>query len=141
MWKSIPSFPEYEVSTEGQIRNKKLKILTPCNNGNGYLKVSLGRNNQRLIHRLVGETFLDLVDGKSEIDHINRNKKDNSLQNLRWVSHSENNENRTSKGYRFSERDNLFYANVKRGGMVYRKSFKQEVDAILFVESVRLYST
>ena len=60
-----------------------------CPNSKGYLRVCfMGRS--WLVHRLVGEAFLDKISGKLEIDHINRNPRDNRLENLRWVNRSEN---------------------------------------------------
>ncbi len=60
-------------------------------NASGYLQVNIPvRNTTDLVHRLVAETFLDNPQGYNEIDHINHNKLDNSVTNLRYCTHSGN---------------------------------------------------
>ena len=46
------------------------------------------------VHRLVAETFIDNPHRYPEVDHINQDKLDNRVENLRWVSKSENQQNR-----------------------------------------------
>lgn len=91
-WKPIPSNTNYEASNEGQIRNAKTKhILQPSKNNVGYLLITLqGGQSSRLVSRLVAETFIPNPDNKPEIDHIDSNSLNNSVDNLRWVTRSEN---------------------------------------------------
>lgn len=93
MWKSITD--TYEVSTTGDVRNKKTqRILKPYMRGE-YHGVSLGGKDRRKIHQLVAHTFLPApTAGGCVVDHIDRNKFNNSAVNLRWVSRRENNINR-----------------------------------------------
>lgn len=60
-----------------------------CPRPDGYLVVSI-RGRQYLVHRLVAETFIGPIPEGHEIDHINRDRSDNSADNLRIVSHREN---------------------------------------------------
>jgi len=96
-WRVITDLPNYEVSTDGQVRNSGTgRVLKPGPNGRGYLSVRLYKDNKghtKRIHRIVGEAFLPNPDGKLVIDHINRNKTDNRLSNLRWATHTENSQN------------------------------------------------
>lgn len=94
VWKIIEDFPNYAVSNLGRVANIKRKnILKNCNNGNGYYYVSLGKYNNQYVHRLVAIAFIPNVDNKPEIDHINTIRTDNRVENLRWVTKSENQKN------------------------------------------------
>lgn len=95
-------FPCYAVSTSGRVRSEKwlkksltikIRVLTPRTVGAGYHQVILsvnGKDHPRYVHRLVAETFLKKVQGKPEVNHIDGNKKNNSVKNLEWISHREN---------------------------------------------------
>lgn len=92
VWKTIPSCPKYEASSDGQIRSKRfLRSLKGSENSCGYLRVQIGSSsNKKFIHRLIAETFLPLVAGKSVVNHKNGLKHDNAAKNLEWVTQSEN---------------------------------------------------
>ena len=92
----------YAVTEDGQVWSyKSKKFLKPFDNGHGYLYVSLLKNNQRKncrVHRLVAEAFLPNPNNKPQVDHINRNRRQNNVSNLEWVSSSENNKRSRKKG-------------------------------------------
>lgn len=74
-------------------RKDYYEYVHPKQNVAGYLQVNIPvRNTTDLVHRLVAEAFLEKPEGygKVEIDHRNHNKLDNSVANLRWVTHSAN---------------------------------------------------
>ena len=84
----------YEINKNGEVRNAKNKntIVGDINNC-GYYRVSLYNKGQRkryFRHRLVAEQFLDKPEGKDFVNHIDGDKSNNSLENLEWVSQSEN---------------------------------------------------
>ena len=91
VWKAIPGYEgRYEVSDQGRVRNG-IKILTPCNVSTGYKAVSLGKNNSKLIHRLVAAAFIGQAPlGKNLVLHGNGNRSDNRLSNLRYGNHKDN---------------------------------------------------
>ena len=107
MWKNIKNFENcYQVSTDGEVRSLdrkidtkngtrtyKGKLLKPNIGTNGYYYVILsngGVSKTAYIHRLVAEAFLQNPNRLSDVDHINENKLDNSLINLRYLSHFSN---------------------------------------------------
>lgn len=60
----------------------------------GYLQVGIPvRKDIVLVHRIVAETFIENPRGCKEVDHINHNRQDNRVENLRWVTHEENQAN------------------------------------------------
>ena len=72
-------------------RKSYYEVVHPKQNVAGYLQINVPiRNTTTLVHRLVAETFLSNPKGYNEIDHINHNKLDNSVANLRWCTHSAN---------------------------------------------------
>ena len=92
VWKKINNLP-YEVSNYGNVRNLSGKILKPAVK-RGYLTVNLycnGQKQSKLIHRLVGETFIPNPDNLSQINHKNEIKSDNRVENLEWCDSKYNN--------------------------------------------------
>jgi hypothetical protein len=93
-WKDIEGFEGiYQVSSLGNIRNYKKQILTPVKTDDGYLRVHLrktGVSKNLRVHRIVANHFIENPENKPEVNHINGNKTDNRVENLEWVTKSEN---------------------------------------------------
>lgn len=88
------------VSTNGYIMAIKKKtnhiwFPTIVKNNVGYSLVGVGKNLS-LLHRIVAKAFIPNSDNKPCIDHIDGNKDNNSIENLRWVTAKENNNNPVS---------------------------------------------
>lgn len=66
----------------------------------GYLRISYSK--YYYIHRLLAECWIDNPNNLPQIDHINRNRADNRIENLRWVSASENCKNRDSSKIKYN---------------------------------------
>ena len=97
-WKQIEGYTEHFVSNTGLIRNKRGMILKHYMNNKGYCSVKFSCDKKHhLISRLVALAFIPNPDNKPEIDHINNQKSDNSVENLRWATRSENMINRPKK--------------------------------------------
>ena len=92
MWKTIKDFTDYEINEEGQVRNKKTQRILKPSLSNQYLRINLRKNKktyQKYIHRLVAENFLEQLDG-FEVNHKDKNKLNNNVNNLEWISHKAN---------------------------------------------------
>lgn len=94
VWKPIPGFENYEISSEGRVWSKRTnKILSVQDNGKGYKVVKLGSNKNRfLVHRLVCLLFINNPDPEhlTEVNHINEDKGDNRSCNLEWCDRKYN---------------------------------------------------
>ena len=104
-WRSISEYINYQVSNMGRVRNANTgKILKPVLLKSGYPSVKLYNNDHNktmLIHRLVASEFIDNLDNKLVVDHIDHDKTNNIVTNLRWASVSQNQMNQqklTNKG-------------------------------------------
>jgi len=96
-WIELKFDNDYEIYTEYPypIRKKSnSRILSECI-ASGYACVSLNRRRQYK-HRLIAFQWIENndSDNKNQIDHINRDKLDNRIENLRWCTSSENNKNK-----------------------------------------------
>lgn len=98
-WMPIKGYESlYEISDYGRIKSHNTRtgiteILTPTDNGNGYLIIGLHVGNKKknhYIHRLVAEAFCENKDNKPLVHHKDENKKNNHYSNLAWVTKREN---------------------------------------------------
>lgn len=107
MLKEIIGFKGYFISSEGKVycnlgkgnrdKNKTTDLyeIKGRKTKNGYLRVCMRRNedNKRVdkyIHRLVAEYFLEPIEGKNIVNHIDCNKENNHYTNLEWCTQKEN---------------------------------------------------
>lgn len=107
-WKYNPTFELY-VSTKGRIRNKSKADIAPKILHDGYMVIYVygSLNKYMLLHRVVMLTWCPTPEAEAlTVDHKNHNKRDNSLDNLEWVTKEEN-----CRRAREDEKKDLFYCN------------------------------
>jgi hypothetical protein len=140
----IQNFNNYLIYPNGKVYSKKTKrYLKHQTDKYRYKKVSLckdGKPKTHIVHRLVALHYIPNPENKREVDHINRDRKDNRVQNLRWVTSSENQQNtgkqknNTSgiKNISYNKTyDNWRYKKVYRGKLC-RKYFKTLKEALCY---------
>lgn len=105
VWADVKGYEGiYQVSTLGNVKrvgsfrgvNKAYLngyYLTPVDNGKGYFRIKLTLNNKSkriMLHRIIAEAFILNPKNKKVVNHLDGNKKNNSLSNLEWCSQREN---------------------------------------------------
>lgn len=95
----IPEFETYEVSNLGNIRNcSTLKVLKPyeAKDHTSTLRAMniclthMGKQRHFKVHRLVAAAFIPNPELKPQVDHIDGDPANNIVENLRWVTETEN---------------------------------------------------
>lgn len=122
IWKNIKDYEGlYQVSNLGRVKSmdriitrkdgisqfRKGIIKTPKINSDGYHTVTLSKNgnNKTLgIHILVARHYIPNPENKSEVSHIDFNRKNNRVDNLEWCTHQENIQHSSNNG-RYKQRD------------------------------------
>lgn len=94
IWKELDGFDSlYQASNFGRIKNEK-KIIPQYLDKDGYCLIHLifeKKTKLFRLHRLIAKCFIDNKYDKKQVNHKNSNPKDNRIENLEWVSASENN--------------------------------------------------
>ena len=141
MFLPIDGYDNYLVSNFGNVKNSKTNmIMKQYNHNKGYKLINLKNNGKWksfTVHRLVGNAFLENPDEKPMIDHIDENKANNNVKNLRWATSKDNHynqgkyKNNTSgfKGVTFNKKDNKYISRIiingKRTSLGYFESAEE----------------
>lgn len=95
MIKQIEEFPDYYVSDTGEvfsIKSGEMKRMK-LRNHRGWMAVSLfmnGKKREVSAHRLVAKAFIPNDDSSLEVNHKNKIRSDNRVENLEWLTHTDN---------------------------------------------------
>ena len=121
----------------------KGKFLKHVVNQGGYHQVSLCRDRKQkifYIHRLVAIHYIPNPDNKPFVDHINQNTHDYRLENLRWVTHSENMQNKgknitNTSGHKYisyHKQRNVWKFQKRINKKLYQKCFDTKIEALCY---------
>ena len=128
----------------GACKNRE-RLLKPNIESRGYYRIELHKDGERKtikIHRLISIHFIPNPENLKDVDHIDNNRKNNNINNLRWVTPRQNIQNRKKyqingencsskyKGVYFFKRDNKWRAQIRiNGKRTFLGSFENEEDA------------
>lgn len=148
IWCKITGFENYEISNQGQVRSlhyKKERIMKQQVCRLGYYRVRIYGSPQKwtdfTVHRLVALHFIPNPEMRIEVDHIDRNKANNMVSNLRWVTKSENiNNTPARKNNKLGEKNicknrNGFVVHNTIDGIKKSKYFGTLEDAVVWRDS------
>ncbi len=144
-FKIIDGYENYSVSNLGNVRNdKKGKMLKQFNSSNGYKNVALERK-PHTVHVLVAKAFIANPDNKPVVDHIDNNRFNNNIENLRWGTRSENNYNasipksNTSgvKGVKWEKLCNKWRVQINHKGIRYYLGLFADKDEAIRVRKLK----
>jgi len=142
MFRAIDGFDNYEVSSHGRVRNVKTGMIIKNKiEKSGYHRIQLYKDGKRYfknIHRLVALNFIPNPTNLQQVDHIDGNKENNNINNLRWCSQSQNNintklysNNTSGKKGVYSDRNN-WQAFWQENGKKKTKNFKTKEEAEIY---------
>lgn len=121
---NVKSYDRAVIKTNNSVIGYLGKLLSPYNDGRGYLKVDLHKNGKRIsvrVHRLVAKAFIPNPNNLPTVNHKDENKLNNNASNLEWMSIADNNNygsrhNKTSLSHR--KRARTIYQFTKGGFLI-----------------------
>lgn len=139
-FEKIIGFENYSINKQGVVLNRHKRQLKPttCDR---YLYFKLYKDGEKekpklcLLHRLLGIQFIPNPENKPTIDHIDRNKLNNDLSNLRWATHLEQHANMTTTLHFETDDDKRLYTNKKKNDWrIKNKLYLKAVEELLNIE-------
>ncbi|MBD2720816.1 HNH endonuclease signature motif containing protein [Hymenobacter armeniacus] len=141
--KVIDGHEHYSITSDGEVIRTKTGRILKQSNMNGYRQVTLscdGKRKEVLVHQLLAKAFIPNPHRYPKVDHIDRNRSNNNLTNLRWVSNKQNSRN-ISKQLGTSSRfigvcqrkgSKMFTAQITiNGKQTHLNSYKTEIEAAI----------
>ena len=145
----VIGFPNYLIYEDGRVESKKREgskggFLKPNIDPGRYSQVALWKDQKgktMRIHRLVALHYIPNPENKRCVDHINRDRSDNRLENLRWATHCENNQNKgtdpkNKSGHKYvsyDKRDDVWkFQRKEKNKYKIQKYFKTKNEALCY---------
>ena len=124
IWKNIKGYEGlYEVSNLGNVkslRKNKIMKFSKCGDYHLILLCNNGKMKGELVHRLVAKAFIPNPNNYETVNHIDENKKNNSVDNLEWLSNKDN--------VIYSQAKKIKATNIKTGEILIFKSTNEVID-------------
>ena len=145
----VIDYPNYLIYDDGRVYSKYKNIfLKPGLDKGKYHLVSLSNYGKKThkVHRLVALHYIPNPENKPCVDHIDRNRTNNHISNLRWVTHLENNQNvgmsiNNTSGIKNIHYDNCFNRwtyKKEKFGKIHQKCFKTFEEAVEYKKEYEL---
>lgn len=151
----IHDYPNFQIWPDGRVWNTKRKKFVTVSYHNGYPRVSLSRGSRdtyeqwpAFVHRLLAMYFIPNPESKPCIDHRDRDRCNNTLTNLRWVTHIENQQNQSlskanksgTQGVRFdvSQKTPWWIACIRVNKKTVKRRFVTQEGAIAWRQAMEL---
>lgn len=133
IYQVINGYDRYEISNTGKVRSKVKQYTTDfhlkprkTNKGHLYVNLYIGTEgwdtDRKYIHQLVADAFIPNPNNLPILDHVDRNKENNNIENLRWVSYTTNNINKKC------------YTNTGKKGISLLKNGKYQISIKMSLE-------
>lgn len=149
-WKVVEEAKRYSVSNKGRVWDNKRdvevsKVITGVK-GNQYHYVNLQTDEHgrklRKVSRLVAKAFIPNTRGVPVVDHIDRDKLNDNVNNLRWVTYSENSRNMDINIYTTHDGSEIFLLDFINSKEDYKGSynwFREKLEEMTLEEAIELF--
>lgn len=137
-WRVITEYPNYSVSNLGNVMNNQTNKIMRLTVKGGYSHVGLTNETNKKtlkVHRLVSLSFIENPENKPEVNHKNKNKVDNNVNNLEWVTRKENMQHRSIGLIYKSNKNKPVFRLDKKNGEILEKYNSIEDAGIWAVEN------